>query len=89
MMNWQRMRRLPLVVIILLVTPRVGFGEIVTFEATLSQAWDPTFVAFPVEGTGSSATGTLHFVYDTNTKTALDLDLDVQRWASLPSSEIT
>jgi len=89
MTNSRHQRLLPLAFIFLLVTPRVGFGEIVTFEATLSQAWDPTFVAFPVEGTGSSATGTLHFVYDTNTKTALDLDLDVQRWASLPSSEIT
>lgn len=49
-----------------------------TFQATLSEAWDPLFFGFPVAGTGSAAVGTLHLVYDTDADMAIDIDLEVQ-----------
>jgi hypothetical protein len=65
-----------LLIAILVAAP--ASGEIVELEATLTQAWDPVFHLFPVPGTGSSATGTLHLFYDTDTNLATDVSLQIQ-----------
>lgn len=50
----------------------------VHFFASLSQAWNEVFGLFPPEGTGSAATGTLTFDYDTSKNLVFNINLSVQ-----------
>lgn len=58
------------------VTP--ANAALVHFNSNLSQAWQKGSVLFPTGGTGSLATGTLTFDYDTDANLAFNIHISVQ-----------
>ncbi|MGI9431238.1 MAG: hypothetical protein ACR2PQ_03445, partial [Myxococcota bacterium] len=52
-------------------------ATVLRFEAVIEQAWDPVFILFPEEGTGSTATGIFQMDYDTDTDTAFNLTVSI------------
>ena len=61
----------------LLLAAHPAGATVLRLEAVIDQAWDPVFVLFPEEGTGSPATGIFQMTYDTETNTASDLYVSI------------